>query len=770
MLYLRLVGLPASVGDYAFRPLRRYGLKAECDAVRFMGLDGLAATDVRVYKDTAPDTPVFSASSVGVLVNPLPWLLSRRTPTYRVRLRDGRLVLPTGTPDAPVLDRIDARLFVATNAIEVLDAKAVFEGLAMRAEGRIRRPPESVRPPENPYDRLRTWLARRPAWTDDALAAWTNLPHASNPALSIRFDVDPRDLFVTKAKAHAEGTLASTDAAPLERWSVDLRWLGPILRLENVSLRSDDREAHAGGSLDLRTRAYSARLFSNLSPADAWPWLPERARAYLQRQTLVMEEPPACEIWLGPAPIDRPWASYRGWIALRQTRAREAWIERAFVSFEGREQRVTWTNFEAIVGEASQRGEVKGHGLLDPNPRTWTGRFEARFDPRAVRAWLPESARRLVDDFDFDRPPEWSAHVRWPLGTHDVARLSGDLAAETLRFRGVPLDQASASFSLIDRDLTLNPLRFARGANEAEGLLRFYLGRKRCDVDARSTCPPLDIARMVGTQAVRVVNLFPVQGPAEYTATGRIDYARGGRTTDVALRLEARDIGWASFTAERAELALRMIGPTVRIERVAGNAYDGTFSGAAILGPFFQDTPPDYSMHGEARNMNLNGLLQARHKQDIDPSGKVSANIELKGRMGRGMGHTAVGKGAISVRDGRLFRLPVLGPLSYLLATVIPGVGYSTLTAFDAPFDIRDGTIQTDDARLLGDLLSIQAEGSMRLNGELDFDAQVQLLRDGPLASVLRLITFPVSWLFEVRLGGTLEKPLWTTANLPDWE
>ena len=68
---------------------------------------------------------------------------------------------------------------------------------------------------------------------------------------------------------------------------------------------------------------------------------------------------------------------------------------------------------------------------------------------------------------------------------------------------------------------------------------------------------------------------------------------------------------------------------------------------------------------------------------------------------------------------------------------------------------------------LEGDVLSAHARGEYRLEDDLDFTVQVQMLRAGAVAQLLRTATFPLTKLLAFYIGGTLDRPNWRPENLP---
>jgi hypothetical protein len=113
------------------------------------------------------------------------------------------------------------------------------------------------------------------------------------------------------------------------------------------------------------------------------------------------------------------------------------------------------------------------------------------------------------------------------------------------------------------------------------------------------------------------------------------------------------------------------------------------------------------------------------------------------------------GSGKVEVTDGDVFAIPVFGPLSGILNSLLPGTGYSIARKASASFTIRDGIIHTDDFETAGRLFSMLGHGDIHfLDDKLDFDLRMSANGAGVLLS-------PVYKLFEYIGEGSLKHPDW---------
>ena len=110
----------------------------------------------------------------------------------------------------------------------------------------------------------------------------------------------------------------------------------------------------------------------------------------------------------------------------------------------------------------------------------------------------------------------------------------------------------------------------------------------------------------------------------------------------------------------------------------------------------------------------------------------------------------------IEVTNGNVFAIPIFGPLSGILNSVLPGTsGYSIAHHASANFTIKDGIAHTDEFDVSGKLFSMLGGGDIYfLDDKLDFDLRIDPKGPGVLLA-------PVYKLFEYKGEGSLKQPDW---------
>jgi hypothetical protein len=134
--------------------------------------------------------------------------------------------------------------------------------------------------------------------------------------------------------------------------------------------------------------------------------------------------------------------------------------------------------------------------------------------------------------------------------------------------------------------------------------------------------------------------------------------------------------------------------------------------------------------------------------------GQFSGNYDFTG-LGSDA-HTMRGNGKMEVTNGDVFAIPIFGPLSGILSSVLPGTGYSIARTAQATFTIKDGILHTDDFDAAGKLFSMLGHGDIHfLDDKLNFEVRMDM--HGGAGILLA----PMYKLFEYTGEGSLKKPDW---------
>jgi hypothetical protein len=352
--------------------------------------------------------------------------------------------------------------------------------------------------------------------------------------------------------------------------------------------------------------------------------------------------------------------------------------------------------------------------------------------------------------------------------------LRGTFAMKDFAFRGVDLLRADGHIALrlsrTNSAVRVTSGLLVRDEGIARGSFAIYSREKRLVFDGTSSMDPKALARLTGLTTNDVAPGVRF-GSVRIEAQGEVDMDRFAETS-VSARVDARDIAVDKFSVDECAFALRMHGMACALEGIKGKLYGGPLWGSAAM--FF---PPPASKSRDIRyGLNLafqDGSFAALvtdllREEGKDYRGDFSGVLKAEGSAGAGKGRTVTGGGVFRIRRGRVFLLPVFGGLSEVLTKLIPGLEF-ILRQSDATvnFGLADGKVKAEKVSIEGEVLSLAARGEYGFGGDVDFDAQLTLMKEHTaVAKVLRMLTYPISKLMEFRVRGTFQKPLWYPLSL----
>jgi hypothetical protein len=432
---------------------------------------------------------------------------------------------------------------------------------------------------------------------------------------------------------------------------------------------------------------------------------------------------------------------------------------------------------DAGLAQGDWRGPAKGWFVYDLHTGDWKSRVETAFNPLLMSPFYKhmglEELSPILQRFEYaGAPPRVELDLGCPRGKGFALNMDGRVSIQDGTYRGVPFMRADAGlrvmYSETNRLVEVTPLRVFRQDGVVEGSLSLDLSAGLIGFGGTSTIHPRAALRMLHILTNEFFRTLVFDGPVRVTGTGVVDYVERGRT-DCRLNVDARGVAWRNFAVEDCAFNLWVQDRTNTASDIRGKVVGGEFEGSAkiVLSPK-PDGDPSYHVRGTVSNVDFEKLVaRLSPSSRLESRGRVSAEVDLQGDVGVGKGQTAKGRGTVRIRDGRIFSLPVFGGLSAMMARIIPGLDF-VLRQNNArlAFVVRDGQIRSDQIEVEGDVLSLRGNGQIALDGNLDFNVQLTLMKENDWVSrILRTLTYPISKLFEFKLKGSVDEPQWYPIN-----
>jgi hypothetical protein len=750
LLWLHFAGLPQAFHPTIVDAAARAGLQLQFDRMRLSPLEGLVLDKVRLRSENLPDNPEVAVDRAAVAFD---WrrLLRGQVDLNALDLRGAQLFLPVESAEGVTrtlrLTKARARLMLADGVISVPLARFNLQGIDVVASGQIML---GEQPSDQPAALVPPEVAR-------ALEVIETLDFGDTPPeLELEFAAKSGQtgalqlpLIQLKATQAAYGTVQLRDIR------LDASYADRVFTVQRLAARDDQRGVlDASGSWSMATGRAQANWSSSLDPA---PWLGElRPGGPWGELTFTASPSVQGNLEIQPGEPRR--------VQLLGTAAAGEFTFRG-VKFGGLTAGFAWRNGDLYVSDAAlDLGDGKIRGDLMLRPDDVRMRVDCQANPLPLAALLGERDRQGVAKMELqltDRPLiRFEARGR----KLEAASLSatGKMQLGRTSIHDSPMDSASADLSFEGLALTLSNIRVSRPEGSGSGAFTYDFGRRQVRLDGiRSTMNPFNVLQWADPKVAQETKPYRFKAPPEVTVGGVI-----GLTDPSQTRL------WANFTAAQgldydlldrtlnfgaATGSLEFTGRKIKVDVPSARLYGGSVKMTADINTGQPGVRQNMTVELNAVNFATLTRLYFDYK---DSQGVVSGRYNFG--FVPGQAEKMQGSGNLLVENGNVFAIPVLGPLSAVLGTILPGVGYQTARKATCDFRVANGEIRTDNLDVIGQGFSMIGRGSLFfLRDTMDFSVRINA------QGVPGVLLYPVSKLFEYVSDGKLSEPQWRPKALP---
>lgn len=730
--------------------LRKRGIET---SVRRLTLDpfrGLVAQDLRIYDFKNRDVPLAVISEVSLDIN-YAALLHRQPFLNAIDVRDANLTFPsskreTNAPRAQ-LRQFRAHVYFPPEQIYISQAEGIFCGIRISATGHLikRADYKPTREVSEAEWKQRMELIQR------VVAELGRFTFAGEPpSLQVQFSGDLSEMEKARVQATLRGERIQRGSYEIRSLAATGEWIDQQLNLKQFEWTDGAGSFSGRASWSALTKAADFQARSSIDAKEFA--VAFGLGAFLA--DLNFASPPTIELsgggqFLGAVPQ---------WSAIG--RVQLDGFSYKTIPFLDLTADFSWDGQRTMLRDVRVRhasGELLGD-FLDA-PGDFRLNLESSINPTALRAFAPAGFQQFLSEWEWPKSPAVRLGIRG--SSHDPETWTGDgtVALLRTRFRGVWMNSATANIHLGDGALSFKDLRVTR--EEGNGTGSFTYDYKRHEVrleHVKTTLRPAEAIFWVEPKLFKVVAPYKFRNPPSVTANGVVQF-RGGKNTRLEIAVEAptgMDYLFLGKTLpiERVRGDLLLTDDRVQLREVAGTLFEGAVRGTADISIAKND--PHYSASVTVDGIDFPRLTDLYFKYET-ARGLLSGTYDFQGIDDDA--RTMHGTGKIKVSNGDVFAIPIFGPLSGLIAAIIPGAGYSVAKQATASFSIKEGVIRTDDFKVSGKLFGMVGRGDVHfLENKLDFDIRIDANGPGVLLT-------PVYSLFEYKGEGPLSKPNWHPKN-----
>ncbi|MEQ1860975.1 MAG: AsmA-like C-terminal region-containing protein [Chthoniobacteraceae bacterium] len=731
---------------------RKRGVELTLRKLTLNPFRGIIAKEVKVYDARDRKRVLAAVDEMRLVIN---WanLINRRAFLDALDLHDATLALPIDPKDfsGPKVEvgGMSGRLFLPPQQAYLSSFEAEIYGIRVTASGRILNPEVAGMKPPKPSASKRTREGIVRAVEELKALRYEGEP----PVLDFRFSGDlarPETVFV-EVRLWAEHARRGD-------WRLGGIYLDALYRDQRVAVRqfvANDAKGvlRLSGSYDVKAKSAEVQLRSNLDPQPA-------LRAFVRVPELdefVFYDPPEMELTVRGAFGDSPVLGVLGHIGTRRVGYRS-------VIFDSLGADVVWDGDRwgaRNVRLAHRSGQITGDAMQLPGE--FRARLRSTINPKTLAPLLTGKAAEWFTQVEFLDAPLVSAEVTGR--EFDPVRLSGNAALKLGRtsYRDVWAQSATATLRYADRRITVDPLHVVREEGVADGGLVFDLARDEVAVQKiRTSLHPQEIIPWIDPKLLRELAPYRFGKKPPNLFLDGVVHTRAGPTTQ--LRVDVDAPGGMDYTFLRRELHAPQIAARLdfdnarmKIENLSASLFGGRVRGSADVSLRREDQ--NHSADVRLENVDFAKLTKLYFGYD-DSKGRLQARygFSIRGDDARSMR----GRGELTVTEGKVFAIPFLGPLSFILNGIVPGMGEAVADKGSASFSIADGVIETKDFLVEAPGFSMIGDGKlMYLDDKMNFDVRINA------KGLPGVLLFPVSKLFEYTSTDALGKPTWRPKLVP---
>jgi hypothetical protein len=334
------------------------------------------------------------------------------------------------------------------------------------------------------------------------------------------------------------------------------------------------------------------------------------------------------------------------------------------------------------------------------------------------------------------------------------------VALTNFTFRGESASSLQTGVLYSNQVLQLLAPRLLRGAQQlnAESLIADFNVQKIYLTNGFSTTEPMVVARAIGPPTARALEPFHFIVPPAVHAHGIIPM-HGEEDADLYFQVEAGRFHWLNFNVPQVAANLHWAGLHLLLTNVSMDFYGGKAQGSASF--YFDPRHPgtDYQFALSASNTLLQALMADLSTRTNHLEGRLTGTLVITRANSEDWRQTQ-GHGALQLRDGLIWDIPLFGFFSPFLDELAPGLGSSRARAGASTFVITNGVIRSDNLEIHAPPVRLLYRGTADLQGRLHARAEAQPLRDLPLFGPLFGIGFwPMTKFLEFDVTGSLDQP-----------
>jgi len=752
--YLRVQGIGFGAKEALGSALSSPQINVQIGKLALDPFNGLLARNVVLRETKAPKRTIASLDNIAISIN-LSQLMRRALIIDRLSLFNASASIPLSESDPSALLKIQdihGDIVILGDRLHLSLLEGVIAGIQIKISGEILNhlafnlePSAGSADKQSPLALLNT-ITR-------TLAELT-FPDGP-PILTAEFEVDalhpeslnlPDFCLSSSRIIHKKGTL--------EAMEIKGEFTNGILRLPIIQLKDSQGSLQASGEWNLHKSKAVASLISTLNPTTI---LKGSMPSNTAIQKLEFTEPPRLD-----AEMEIQFGSQKPQIHVTGSfTSPRLLFDR--VAFTDVGCSFAWKNghfYARDILVRTQRGALEGN--------VWIAKDDLRLvlhntiPPTDLTSLFGTKAQEVLNRTEFTDTPDITVSLQSTNLAFANMHGKGHLKLGRTAMRGAWMDSVESDFEISNACATFNNILVASGGGRGTGTVAYDVGKQEVRLDKiHSTLVPVDVMTWIDPRIAKTITPYRFHSPPNLDVQGKA-HMHDPTKNNLSIKIEApygldydllnKTLSFGRTSAKVEVLNNKVVANIKRADLMGGNV---TVLADVSINPM----NPVFSTNLTLSRVNFSKLTSLYFGYD-DSKGVISGNFQFNARMKEES--LMIGKGSIRIEDGNVFAIPLLGPFSYILGTVIPGVVYNHARTATADFTVANEKAFTENIEIQGRGFSMYGDGNIHfLTGGLDMSMRINA------QGIPGLVFFPVSKLFEYYSNGTMNDPKWGPKIIP---
>jgi len=746
----------------------RRGIEAEIGKLTIDPLDGLVARNIRVYSDNTRTSLIASINNITLDID-LVKLLRKKQFLNSVEFRDTNIFLPID----PNLEKseiikitdLKARVRVPGKSIEIENANCLLNGIQINVTGSLiqKNNIDSSFLTKNFGNQDSVKLQKRRALltTITKELKKINYDYKNPPSITLKVvaNLNEPEKTIANISFYGEDISRKGSSYQINELDIESEYENSNLVFKKIDVQDRFGELKGNAQWNMDDSTFPFNFKSSID-------ITELTKLFTNSKLLddlLFIDPPQITAagnlkFKNTEGNTRPFIKLFGSIECNRMVLKDTLFESGATNFSYNDSKLYLRNLSL----EHESGTLSG-SYLQNELKEFQFDSELKMDPRTFTPFM-DKVPDFVNKLELPNNPAIDVQLKGTGNFNDPKTINtiGTFTVGSCKYNGTPLTAATGKIKSDKETITVSDFRLDR----EEG----YLSGNKAVINTNNGLVnlhqingkvyPDKAASYFSPEVNQALSKYQFKAPPFITLNGLVDTKNNSQTDLVFTFISQSTVNTELY---KKRLAIDNPKGTVKIN---GENLNIALEGEFVGGVFKHIGSIDL---GE-KEKHYNGRIQADNFHFGELVNTFNLKSKTNGIVGGDVGFKIPidepqkwnGEGNISLTQGNVFSIPILGPISPIISSVLlePKAGYSVAKSAKATFKTRNGLMNLIDFQALTPSFLLRSNGFINL-----VDQKINLEAEMNARGHLNLVGWPLSRLLRYKGTGLLSEPKWEPIN-----